>query len=92
MFIEAGVLGRLNQSDLWQGSVLQIGEVLRYWSDVLRILSRDCLAPLKILYGTQGDEAGRIVWRAGARTFLRVHIDFPADSGGLELLKDGSCC
>src|SRR5580704_17660870 len=88
MLIASGIRGRLDLSDLRQGSIGYIGEVLRNWNDVIGIRRGNRLAPLKILHVAQSEQARRIVGRSGAGAEARVDVNLPGDARALQLLKN----
>src|ERR1700677_1647049 len=88
MLVVTGIRRGLDLSDLRQGPVRQIGEVLGDRGDVVGVVGWYGLSPFKKLHIAQPQETSGIVGRPRTTAVGRVHINLPRDACGLQLLKD----
>src|SRR5690242_7067676 len=92
MFVQAGVAGGFNESDLWQRAIFQVGEILRNGGNLVRPIFWNGLSPGKKMNVTEPHEAGAVVRRSGAWAMGWVDVDSPADAFALQLLEDRRDC
>jgi hypothetical protein len=89
VLVETRFIGWLDQCNLGQGAVGQIGEVFRDRRDAVWIFGENGLLVGEILEVGQGREAAWLVGRAGAGAVFRVDVDLPRDSGVLQSFEYG---
>src|SRR5438876_5661347 len=85
MLVQTHIARRLDEGDLWQGSVLDIGHQLRSGSKLIRHVIEDILSIGELVQVAFPVKAG---WR-GTATRVRMDIDFPAYAVVLQKLDDG---
>src|SRR2546428_6783279 len=85
MLVQTHIARRLDEGDLWQGSVLDIGHQLRSGGKLIRHVIEDILSIGELVQVALPVKAG---WRSTA-TRVRMDIDFPAYAVVLQKVDDG---
>src|SRR6266446_6445345 len=92
MLVKSSIAGRFDLDHLRQRTVFQIIVEIRVgYADgpnIVRKIRRYRLSPLELLHITAFEKARRSVRRSAASAVGRIHIDFPGDVGGLQLLEN----